>query len=118
MCPRTGRQETPVASRIAPLGATLILMCFIALFSTVDANAQATYNQGLTTVGNAPTTGVPGQMTIDAVQFFNPLTAPDMCAAIAAACGKLGATGYPQGATWLAHLCDFDFGKGGDSCRL
>ena len=104
MCPRTGCQEIPVGSRITPLGATLILMCLsIALFSTVDAHAQATYTQGLPTVGTGPGTAVPGQMTIDAVQFLNPPTVPDMCAAIAVACSKLGTPAmspvYPLGAT-------------------
>ena len=42
---------------------------------------------------------MPGQMIVDAVQFLNPLTAPDMCAAVAAACSTLGTSGYPQGAT-------------------
>jgi hypothetical protein len=37
-------------------------------------------------------------MLVDATQFLGG-TVTDMCGAIAAACGKLGATGYPQGAT-------------------
>jgi hypothetical protein len=93
-------QATRSTLTLVPRGALLILLCSsMLLLSTVDAHAQATYSQGLPTIGKSTTTAVPGQMIVDAVQFLNPLTAPDMCAAVAAACSTLGTSGYPQGAT-------------------
>jgi len=80
-------QETRAVPALAPRSALFILLLSsIILFSTVDAHTQATYSQGLPTIGKTGTVAVPGRMAIDALQFLNPLTAPDICAAIAAAC--------------------------------
>jgi hypothetical protein len=83
----------------ARLGLSCILLA--ALRGAVRAQ---TYKQGLPTVGNSaiPSTAAPSQMFIDATQFSS---AGDMCAAVAAACAKLGTAGYPFGAAidtnWL-----------------
>jgi hypothetical protein len=95
-------QATRPVLKLTLRSALLVLLSWsIIALSTVDATAQATYSQGLPTIGTSTTTAVPGQMIIDAVQFLNPPTVPDMCGAIAAACSKLSATSttYPVGAT-------------------
>jgi hypothetical protein len=76
-------------------GVQLALLCPLIGMLCVPSSAQ--YNTGLPTVGNA---GAPkdSQTLIDAKLFIGgPVT--DMCGAIAAACGQLHASGYPNGAT-------------------
>ena len=70
-----------------------VFLCLLLGALCVASSAQTV--TGLPQVGNGTATPSSSQMLIDATQF-NGL---DMCAKIIAACGQLGATNYPLGAT-------------------
>jgi len=88
------RLQTRVVSVPVSRAALLISLCALTLAHTSYAQ---TYTQGLPAVGNnsTPSTAAPSKMIIDATMFPD----TDMCASIADACAKLGATNYPAGAT-------------------
>jgi hypothetical protein len=89
------RSQVRYSLSLSKAGVQLALLCPLIGILRVPSSAQ--YNTGLPTVGNG---GAPkdSQALIDAKQFISG-TVTDMCGAIAAACGQLHATGYPNGAT-------------------
>jgi hypothetical protein len=68
---------------------------FCLLLAILSGSSSAQNTQGLPVVG-AGGTQASSQMLLDATQFAG---APDMCLQIKNACLKLGAGGYPSGAT-------------------
>lgn len=88
-----------VLRRLGASPAKFLLSVCVLLSASYAQTPQ--YTEGLPTVGSAPgtlpSTAAASQMSIDATQFF--VSGSDMCAAIASACLKLAATGYPFGAT-------------------
>jgi hypothetical protein len=83
--------------RLYPRIIRLLFFCALGFLSSAHAQTP-TYVQGLPTVGDSSSTvAAASQMSIDATQFGG----SDMCAKIAAACAKTGATmpDYPKGAT-------------------
>ena len=89
------RSQVRYSLSLSKAGVQLALLCPLIGILCVPSSAQ--YNTGLPTVGNG---GAPkdSQTLIDAKQFISGFVT-DMCGAIAAACGQLHATGYPNGAT-------------------
>jgi hypothetical protein len=89
------RSQVRCSLSLSKAGVHLALLC--PLIGILCLPSLAQYNTGLPTVGK---TGSPtdSQTLIDAKQFLSG-TVTDMCGAIAAACGQLGATGYPLGGT-------------------
>jgi hypothetical protein len=76
--------------------AVVRLATFCLLLGGLCGHSLAQNTQGLPAVGTGAPPQASSQMFIDATQF---ISGTDMCGAIAAACGQLGATGFPSGAT-------------------
>ena len=84
-------------NRLAINAVFRLVVLFVLLGTLCRIGGAQTYLQGLPSVGNSAPTAAPSQMFIDATQFG--LVTDDMCLKIADACAKLGALGYPMGAT-------------------